>query len=67
MNLIHIVRAKGGTIKPDDIILGVYPTELQAQARRDFIKASPDYAFKYVWYQVVYTDAYGGDCYLSNR
>ena len=67
MNLIHIVRAKGGTLEPDDIILGVYPTELQAQARRDFIKASPDYAFKYVWYQVVDMDAASGDCYLSNR
>jgi hypothetical protein len=67
MNLIHIVRAKGGTIEPDDIILGVYPTEAQAQNRCEFIKESLLCSFKYVWYQVVDMDADGGDCYLSNR
>ena len=64
MNLIHIVL---GEFERETVIVGVYPTELQAQARRDFIKVSPDYTFKYVWYQVVDVDAENGDCYLSNN
>jgi len=44
----------------------VYPTELQAQTRRDFIKVSPDYTFTHVWYQVVDVDIDGGDCYLRD-
>jgi len=64
MNLIHIVL---GEFERETVILGVYPTELQAQARRDFIKMSPNYTFTYVWYQVVDVDAENGDCYLSNN
>jgi hypothetical protein len=45
--------------------LGAYTTEARAQDRCDFIKASPDYGFKYVWYQVVDIDDGGGDCYLT--
>ena len=62
MNLMHIVL---GEFERETVIVGVYPTEAQAQARRDFIKESPDYTFTYVWYQVVDVDADGGDCYLT--
>jgi hypothetical protein len=65
MQLIHIVR--GEFENGEGVLLGVYPTEAQAQDRCDFIKASPDYGFKYVWYQVVDVDAENGDCYLSNN
>jgi hypothetical protein len=65
MNLIHIVRGEFDTF--EGVILGVYPTEAQAQDRCDFIKESRDYGFKYVWYQVVDVDAENGDCYLSNN
>ena len=65
MNLIHIVR--GEFENGDTVILGVYSTEAQAEDRCDFIKESPDYGFKYVWYQVVDIDAENGDCYLSNN
>jgi hypothetical protein len=64
MNLIHIVR--GEFENGEGVILGVYPTEAQANDRCDFIKASPDYTFTYVWYQVVDVDADGGDCYLRD-
>ena len=63
MSLIHIVL---GEFERETIILGVYPIELQAQTRRDFIKVSPDYTFTHVWYQVVDVDADGGDCYLRD-
>jgi len=64
MNLIHIVR--GEFENGDGVILGVYPTEAQAEDRCDFIKAS-HYGFKYVWYQVVDVDAENGDCYLCSN
>jgi hypothetical protein len=65
MQLIHIVR--GEFENGEGVILGVYPTEAQAQDRCDFIKESPSpgYSFKYVWYQVFDVDAGGGDCYLT--
>lgn len=63
MNLIHIVL---GEFERETVIVGVYPTEAQAQNRRDFIKVSPDHAFTHVWYQVVDVDADGGDCYLRD-
>jgi hypothetical protein len=65
MNLMHIVR--GEFENGEGAILGMYPTEAQAQDRCDFIKVSPKYVFKYVWYQVVDVDAENGDCYLSNN
>jgi hypothetical protein len=65
MHLMHIVRGEFENGK--GVLLGIYPTEAQAQARSDFIKASPDYTFTYVWYQVVDVDAENGDCYLSNN
>ena len=64
MQLIHIVR--GEFENGEGVILGVYPTEAQAQDRCDFIKESPVYGFKYVWYQVVDVNAENGDCYLCN-
>ena len=64
MNFVYIVR--GEFESQDTAILGVYSTEARAQARCELIKASPDYAFKYVWYQVVDVDDGGGDCYLSS-
>lgn len=64
MNFVYIVRGEFENF--DNVILGAYTTEARAQDRCDFIKASPDYAFKYVWYQVVDIDADGGDCYLSS-
>jgi hypothetical protein len=63
MNLIHIVR--GEFENGEGVILGAYTIEARAQDRCDFIKASPDYGFKYVWYQVVDIDDGGGDCYLT--
>lgn len=64
MNFVYIVRGEFENL--DNVILGAYTTEARAQDRCDFIKESPDYGFKYVWYQVVDIDADGGDCYLSN-
>jgi hypothetical protein len=63
MNFVYIVR--GEFENGEGVILGAYTTEARAQDRCDFIKASPDYGFKYVWYQVVDIDDGGGDCYLT--
>lgn len=64
MNFVYIVRGEFENL--ENVILGAYTTEARAQDRCDFVKASPDYSFKYVWYQVVDFDADGGDCYLSS-